>query len=134
MAWKNYGNFNRKINNKYNNLKTYRDGIAFDSKREAIRYTQLKLLLDAGEISDLERQVKFVLIPTQREPDIIGPRGGRKPGKLIEKECFYVADFVYIDNRTGEKVIEDTKGMRTPDYLIKRKLMLKVHGIRIREI
>lgn len=134
MAWKNYGNFNRKINNKYNNLKTYRDGIAFDSKREAIRYTQLKLLLDAGEISDLERQVKFVLIPTQREPDIIGPRGGRKPGKLIEKECFYVADFVYIDNKTGEKVIEDTKGMRTPDYLIKRKLMLKVHGIRIREI
>lgn len=134
MAWKNYGNFNRKKNNKYNNLKTYRDGIAFDSKREAIRYTQLKLLLDAGEISDLERQVKFVLIPTQREPDIIGPRGGRKPGKLIEKECFYVADFVYIDNKTGEKVIEDTKGMRTPDYLIKRKLMLKVHGIRIREI
>lgn len=134
MAWKNYPNYNRKINNKYNNLKTYRDGIAFDSKREAIRYTQLKLLLDAGEISDLERQVKFVLIPTQREPDIIGPRGGRKPGKLIEKECFYVADFVYIDNKTGEKVIEDTKGMRTPDYLIKRKLMLKVHGIRIREI
>lgn len=134
MAWKNYGNFNRKKNNKYNNLKTYRDGIAFDSKREAIRYTQLKLLLDSGEISDLERQVKFVLIPTQREPDIIGPRGGRKPGKLIEKECFYVADFVYIDNKTGEKVIEDTKGMRTPDYLIKRKLMLKVHGIRIREI
>lgn len=134
MAWKNYGNFNRKKNNKYNNLKSYRDGIAFDSKREAIRYTQLKLLLDAGEISDLERQVKFVLIPTQREPDIIGPRGGRKPGKLIEKECFYMADFVYIDNKTGEKVIEDTKGMRTPDYLIKRKLMLKVHGIRIREI
>lgn len=134
MAWKNYGNFNRKINNKYNNLKSYRDGIAFDSKREAIRYTQLKLLLEAGEISDLKRQVKFVLIPTQREPDIIGPRGGRKPGKLIEKECFYVADFVYIDNMTGEKVIEDTKGMRTPDYLIKRKLMLKVHGIRIREI
>lgn len=134
MARKNYRNFNRKINNKYNNLKSYRDGLAFDSKREAIRYTQLKLLLEAGEISDLERQVKFVLIPTQREPDIIGPRGGRKPGKLIEKECFYVADFVYIDNRTGEKVIEDTKGMRTPDYLIKRKLMLKVHGIRIREI
>lgn len=134
MARKNYRNFNRKINNKYNNLKSYRDGIAFDSKREAIRYTQLKLLLEAGEISDLERQVKFVLIPTQREPDIIGPRGGRKPGKLIEKECFYVADFVYIDNKTGEKVIEDTKGMRTPDYLIKRKLMLKVHGIRIREI
>ncbi len=134
MAWKNYGNFNRKNNNKYNNLKTYRDGIAFDSKREAIRYTQLKLLQNAGEISNLERQVKFVLIPTQREPDIIGPRGGRKPGKLIEKECFYVADFVYIDNKTGEKVIEDTKGMRTPDYLIKRKLMLKVHGIRIREI
>ena len=134
MARKNYRNFNRKINNKYNNLKSYRDGIAFDSKREAIRYTQLKLLLEAGEISDLERQVKFVLIPTQREPDIIGPRGGRKPGKLIEKECFYVADFVYTDNRTGEKVIEDTKGMRTPDYLIKRKLMLKVHGIRIHEI
>lgn len=131
MAWNYYP---RQKGNKYNNKKITREGVTFDSKREARRYTQLRLLEDAGEITALERQVKFVLIPTQREPDTIGPRGGKKPGKLLEKECAYIADFVYIDTRSGEKVVEDTKGMRTADYIIKRKLMLERYGIRIREI
>jgi hypothetical protein len=108
--------------------------LLFDSKREARRHTQLQLLQAAGAIRDLQRQVKFVLIPAQREPDTIGPKGGRKQGKLLERECAYIADFVYTDCETGETVVEDTKGVRTKDYVIKRKLMLYVHGIRIREV
>ena len=86
----------------------------------------------AGEIANLRRQVKFVLIPTQREPSKIGTRGGVKKGKLLERECAYIADFVYTEN--GKIVVEDTKGLRTKDYIIKRKLMVRVYGIRIREV
>ena len=117
---------------KYGNKKVTVDNIQFDSKREAQRYCELKLLEQAGEISGLRMQVKFVLIPQQREPDIRGPRGGINKGKVIEKECAYIADFVY--QKDGETVVEDTKGFRTTDYIIKRKLMLYVHGIRIREV
>lgn len=119
---------------KYGNAKSEVDGEIFDSRKEARRYIELQWLLKDGTIKNLRRQVRFVLVPAQREPDEIGPRGGRKPGKLIEKEVAYVADFVYTDTETGETVVEDTKGMRTKDYVIKRKLMLYVHGIRIREI
>lgn len=119
---------------KYGNAKSEVDGEIFDSRKEARRYIELQWLLKDGTIKDLRRQVRFVLVPAQREPDEIGPRGGRKPGKLIEKEVAYVADFVYTDTETGETVVEDTKGMRTKDYVIKRKLMLYVHGVRIREI
>ena len=108
--------------------------MVFDSKREARRDTQLRLLEAAGEIKDLQRQVKFELIPPQREPDRTGPRGGIIRGKTIERAVDYIADFVYTDAKTGETIIEDTKGMRTKDYIIKRKLMLYIHGIRIREI
>lgn len=117
---------------KYNNRKVRRDGLTFDSKKEHKRYNELLLLEQAGEIKNLRRQVKFLLIPTQREPKIIGPRGGVKKGKLLERECAYIADFVYTEN--GKIVVEDTKGLRTKDYIIKRKLMLHVHNIRIREV
>jgi hypothetical protein len=117
---------------KYNNKKTVLDGISFDSKKEARRYSELSLLEKAGVITDLKRQVKFVLIPAQREADIIGKRGGVKPGKVIERECAYIADFVYQEN--GKTVVEDTKGVKTKDYIIKRKLMLYIYGIRIREV
>lgn len=92
----------------------------------------MSLLERAGAITDLQRQVEYVLIPAQREPDTIGARGGIKRGKTIEQKCSYVADFVYTEN--GKTVVEDTKGFRTKDYVIKRKLMLYVHGIRIKEI
>lgn len=118
---------------KYNSKKVTVGGETFDSSREYRRFCELKLLQRAGKISDLQRQVEFVLIPTQREPSEIGPRGGVKKGKLLEKECTYYADFVYVNDK-GEKVVEDTKGMKTEAYLIKRKLMLYVHGIRIQEI
>mgnify|MGYP004652753597 CR=1 FL=1 len=117
---------------KYHSKKTTRGGVTFDSKREARRYDELLLLQQAGEITNLRRQVKFVLIPTQREPSKIGTRGGVKKGRLIERECAYIADFVYTEN--GKIVVEDTKGVRTKDYIIKRKLMLYVHNIRIREV
>lgn len=123
---------------KYHNKKITLDGIAFDSIREANRYRELKLLEKAGEISVLRRQVKFVLIPAQYEKTAErytrGPRKGQyKRGVLLERECAYIADFVYID-ADGNKVVEDTKGMRTKDYIIKRKLMLHNHGIKIKEV
>lgn len=118
---------------KYGNAKAEIDGELFDSRKEARRYLYLKHELDTGKISDLQRQVRFELIPAQREPDTVGPRGGVKKGRTIELACDYVADFVYR-NEDGATVVEDAKGMRTKDYVIKRKLMLYVHGIRIREI
>lgn len=119
--------------NKYGSRKITMDGETFDSLKEYRRFCELKLLQRAGKISDLQRQVKFVLIPTQREPDIIGVRGGCKKGRIIEQECAYLADFTYTTD-AGDYVVEDTKGFRTKDYIIKRKLMLHIHGIRIQEI
>lgn len=117
---------------KYGNRKVKADGIVFDSVREAKRYKELRLLEQAGEIRQLQRQVKYILIPAQREPDTIGPRGGVHKGKLIEHERSYVADFVYEQN--GETIVEDAKGFKTDVYLLKKALMLWVHGIRIREV
>jgi hypothetical protein len=135
MAWKNYPPYMAKGNkSKYGAKKTVVNGIEFDSKKEAKRYTELHLLETAGAISDLRMQVKFVLIPAQREPDSVGPKGGIKKGKVIEREVDYIADFVYKDNSSGETVVEDTKGFRTTDYILKRKMMLFFHGIRIVEI
>lgn len=106
-------------------------GITYDSEREYKRHLELMVLERAGVISDLRFQVKYVLIPTQREPDTVGLRGGVKKGKLIEKELSYYADFVYKED--GREIVEDCKGFRTEKYLIKRKLMLFIHGIRIKE-
>lgn len=120
---------------KYHSKKITRDGITFDSRKEYDRYCELLLLEKAGEIKDLKRQVKFVLIPAQREfTNEIGKNGRFKKGKLLERECSYLADFVYVDSKTGRTIVEDSKGFRTRDYVIKRKLMLHVHGIRIKEV
>ena len=119
---------------KYNAKKVEVGGITFDSKKEAKRYEELKLLERCGAIKDLRLQVKFVLIPAQYEPDIIGKRGGIKRGKLIERECSYFADFVYFDCQRNTRVVEDTKGFKTPEYIIKRKLMLYIHNIRVTEV
>lgn len=126
--------WNRYKGNKYGNRKIAFDGQTFDSKKEMRHYTELLLLEKAGKITNLQRQVKFQLIPAQREPDTIGPKGGHKPGKLIEREVSYVADFVYTDLQTGQTVVVDTKGFRTKEYTIKRKMMLYFHGIRIKEV
>lgn len=106
---------------KYGSRKVSVGGEVFDSKKEYIRYRELVLLQKAGQVTDLKRQVKFELIPSQRVD-----------GKVLERACTYVADFVYTEN--GKTVVEDTKGFKTKDYIIKRKLMLWVHGIRIMEV
>ena len=96
----------------------------FDSKKEFRRWEDLKLLAAAGEISDLKRQVRFEVIPSQYDP---------KTKKVIERNCCYFADFTYLQD--GELIVEDVKGdpKRKPDYIIKRKLMLLVHGISVKE-
>lgn len=106
--------------NKYGNRKTVIDGITFDSAKEANRYCELRLLEKAGQIYNLQRQVPFVLIPKQE-------RNGR-----TERPVVYKADFVYTEN--GQEVVEDTKGVKTKEYIIKRKLMLWQYGIQIREV
>lgn len=92
------------------------------SKKEHDRACRLKMMERAGLISGLREQVSYMLIPAQRD----------RAGNLIEHACRYIADFVYNDS-DGNLVVEDTKGFRTPEYKIKRKLMLQVHGIRIKE-
>lgn len=121
---------------KYYNKKVVADGITFDSKKEYRRWCELKLMERAGEISDLQRQVKFVLIPSQYNY-ILKEDGFKKKGKCIERECAYIADFVYKD-KNGEQVVEDTKGYKQGGayavYTIKRKLMLYFYGIKIKEV
>ena len=107
--------------NKYKNVKIVVDGIEFDSRKEAKRYSELKLLERAGEIQDLELQKEYILIPSQKIN-----------GKVIERPVKYIADFVYKEN--GKTVVEDTKGVRTAEYVIKRKLMLFMHNIQIKEV
>lgn len=103
---------------KYHNRKVEIDGIKFDSIKEGERYLELKLLLKAGKIHDLQMQVEFELIPKQAG----------------ERACKYKADFVYHMADTGKMVVEDVKGKRTREYIIKRKLMLWRHGIKIVEV
>ena len=116
---------------KYKNQKIEVNGITFDSRKEYYRWCELCQLERVGKITDLQRQVKFVLIPTQYEPSTVNTNGTVKRGKMIERECSYIADFVYTQH--GERVVEDAKGFKTAEYKIKRKLMLHVHGIRIKE-
>ena len=120
---------------KYRNKKTVVDGIVFDSRKEALRYGELSMLQRAGVISDLEIQKEYELIPAQYETfPRYGKNGNRlKDGKrCIEKPVKYKADFVYKEN--GSVIVEDAKGVKTKDYIIKRKLMLYVHNVRIREV
>lgn len=107
---------------KYRSRKVTVNGIEFDSHREARRYQELQLLLRAGEISDLRLQKKYTLIPSQKKPS-----GG------TERACTYTADFIYKD-KTGREIVEDSKGMKTQQYIIRRKLMLYVHGIEVKEV
>lgn len=102
--------------NKYHAKKVEHDGMLFDSAFERDRYVHLKGLEELGIIKNLRRQVRYEIIPRQ---------DGERP-------AHYVADFVYEDN--GNLVVEDTKGFVTPDYVLKRKLMLKVFGIKVQEV
>jgi predicted ATP-grasp superfamily ATP-dependent carboligase len=125
--------------NKYGNKKVVYLGEVFDSKREMYRYMDLKLLETCGAISNLRRQVVYELIPAQGEKSTRVYKKGRKKGqpiegKIIEKAVTYRADFTYTDANTNEVIVEDAKGFRTKEWVIKRKLMLYVHGIKVREV
>lgn len=123
--------------NKYQAQKCEFNGEKFDSHKELRRYLELRLLERSGQINGLKRQVKFELIPAQREPDKTGKRGGTIKGKTLEQSCDYYADFVYKDKQ-GNTVVEDVKGYKQGGaysvFTIKRKLMLYKYGIKIREI
>lgn len=121
--------------NKYKAQKSTVNGITFDSRKEARRYSELLLLQSAGVIRDLQMQVKYELIPAQYETyERYSIRGKRLQDgqRLVEKACEYRADFVYYED--GKLVVEDVKGFRTKDFIIKRKLMLHKYGIKIREV
>lgn len=124
---------------KYGNRKCQFNGIVFDSKHEMERYKDLYYLQKAGEITELQTQVTYLLIPPQfddvLDPGLTALLEGRKKGKpkLLERKCEYIADFVYRDS-DGRLVVEDAKGMKTKEYIIKRKLMLYVHKIRVVEV
>lgn len=118
------------LENKYNARKCMStDGILFDSKKERDRWEILRIMEKQGKIKDLQRQVSFELIPNQRGSD----------GKVIERAVKYIADFQY-SNASGIVVVEDVKGYRNPQsagyakFVIKRKLMLYVYGIQIKEV
>lgn len=100
---------------KYNARKTIVDGVKFDSRKEARRYKELKLLERAGEIKNLQLQPRFTL-----------QESFKYQGKT-ERKISYIADFSYL-NKDGKIVVEDTKGYRTETYKLKRKLFLKKYG------
>ena len=108
---------------KYRNKKVETADGKFDSIKEKNRYDELLLLEKDGIITDIRRQVKFELIPSQYD---------EYEGKVAERALSYIADFVYIQN--GERIVEDCKGYRTETYKIKKKLMLWIFGVKIREV
>lgn len=117
---------------KYNAIRTN----GYDSKKEAKRAQTLELMQMSGQISELKMQVEFELIPAQYEVIIETTKKGIKKLKqvCIERKCSYYADFTYLQN--DEYIVEDCKSNKrllTKDYLIKRKLMLYLHHIKIKE-
>lgn len=116
---------------KYHSRKITKDGITFDSVREYNRYRELKLLERAGKIEKLNRQVSYTLIPAQYRT-VIDPKTHSERRACIERAVTYKADFTYWQD--GKLVVEDVKGVKTKDYIIKRKLMLHVYDIQIQEV
>lgn len=109
-----------KRRNKYNARKTTVDGITFHSKAEAHRWTVLSLLLKAGAIRNLQRQVKYRL-------EVTTPEG--QPKRIGS----YIADFVYWQEGRGT-VVEDVKGMATQVYKLKKRHVEAQYGLEITEV
>lgn len=122
------------MRSKYGNKKTKASGKVFDSRRERGRYYTLQTLEKAGEISDLRLQVPFEIIPAIYETVEVQLKTKTKQvQKLVQRAAHYVADFVYKD-KDGNEVVEDAKGFRTPEYLLKKKMMRAFLGITIKEV
>ena len=109
------------MRNKFNAKKTVVDGIAFDSRKEAKRYVELRNLERAGDIRDLKRQVRYEIVPSF---DCDGKH---------YRPATYIADFVYTDCKTGKEVVEDCKGFRTDVYRLKAKMFAARYGVSILE-
>ena len=103
--------FNNRKTNKYGYRKVLLDGYSFDSVKEANRYKELMMLQKCGEINGLKLQPVYVL-----------QDGFDYKGKRI-RAIKYIGDFEYIESKSGEKVLEDTKGFKTKDYLLKAKML-----------
>ena len=118
---------------KYRNKRVEYEGIVFDSLKEKRRYCQLQILEKNGIISDLRLQVPFELIPAIYEDEVVQMKTKTKiKKKLVQRSTTYVADFVYIQD--GKMIVEDTKGFRTKEYELKKKMMRAFLGIEIKEI
>ena len=135
-----YGFYHRKKGSKYGNEKTVIDNIKFDSKHEAERYCQLKLLQRAGVIRDLELQKEFILIPAQyKSEERYGKNGKRLKDKqiLVERKVSYFADFTYIEVESGQMIVEDAKSEITrtdKTYILKRKMLRHFYGLEVQEV
>lgn len=121
--------------NKYLNKKTTIDGITFDSKKEAQYYLYLKAKQEAGEISNLQLQVSYELIPAVWKEETVHLKTKDKVyKKQVQRAITYRADFVYTDNSTNNEVVVDVKGLRTKEYKLKAKMMFALKGIKIKEV
>lgn len=119
---------------KYGNKRVTYNGITFDSKKEMYRYIRLKSMQEEGLISDLRLQVPYELIPAIYEEEIVKLKTKTKVVKrCVQHAVKYVADFVYKDHY-GYETVEDSKGMRTEGYLLKKKMMRAFLGITIKEV
>ena len=130
----------RRNGTKYNAHKVTIDGITFDSKHEAERYCQLKLLQRAGQISNLELQKEFILIPAQyKSEERYGKNGKRLKDKqiLVERKVSYFADFTYVEVESGQMIVEDAKSEITrtdKTYILKRKMLRHFYGLEVQEV
>ena len=127
MAWRN------PYKTKYGSKKVTFDGITFDSKKEGMRYLKLREMQKAGEISNLRLQVPYELLPAIWRDEVVHLKTKDKVvRKLVQRPVHYVADFVY--EKDGKEVVEDAKGMRLGEYIVKKKMMLALKGIEILEV
>lgn len=117
-----YANFTKR--SKYGNKKTVLGNVVYDSQKEANRAFELALLEKSGIIKDLKRQVRFELIPSQKDEN----------GKVLFRPVVYIADFTYTDCKTGEFICEDVKGMIVNEFRLKQKMMYYFHHIKVRVV
>ena len=121
------------VTNKYHAKKVVFDGITFDSRKEGLYYLKLKDMERRGEISELRLQVPYELLPAIYRDEIVHLKTKDKVIKrLIQRAVTYVADFVYVQD--GKEIVIDAKGMRLPDYILKKKMMLALKGIEVIEV
>lgn len=124
------------MKSKYHSRKITKDGMTFDSVKEYKRWLELSRLEKAGKIKNLKCQFTYPLIPAQYET-VIDEKTGKKKRKCVERACAYIADFVYQDE-SGHWIVEDVKGYKKGGayalFSVKRKLLLHLYGIKVKEV